>query len=69
MHLRKINPGANQSMYAEHERHDWSVKGVLHRTIYRPFYMLAKEPILVMVTTFMSLANGVLYAREHLFIK
>jgi len=64
-YLRQINPDANRLMYAEHERLDWSVQGILHRTLYRPFSMLAKEPILVMVTAFMSLANGVLYARKN----
>jgi hypothetical protein len=67
--LRKIDPVANRSVYAENERQDWSLKGVLHRTLYRPFYMLAKEPILVMVTAFLSLANGVLYAREYLHVE
>jgi hypothetical protein len=60
-----MDPEANQAVYAEHERLDWSVKGIFHRTLYRPFYMLAKEPILVLITLFLSLEYGILYGREH----
>jgi hypothetical protein len=49
-------------LYAEHERQDWSLRGVLHRTIYRPFYMLLHEPILVLITVYLSLVYGLLYA-------
>ncbi|KAF8879261.1 MFS polyamine transporter [Infundibulicybe gibba] len=60
--IRKANPEASRGLYAEHEKQDWSVKGVLHRTIFRPFYMLYKEPILVLVTLYLSLVYGILYA-------
>ena len=53
----------NKDVYAEHERSDWSVKGVLHRTLYRPIQMLFIEPILLLVTIYLSLVYGVLYAR------
>ena len=60
-----MDPITNRFIYTEHETHDWSLKGVLHRTLYRPFYMLANEPILMLVTAFLSLENGILYGREH----
>ncbi|EAU86587.2 multidrug transporter [Coprinopsis cinerea okayama7 len=60
--LRKENPEKNKDLYAEHERQDWSMKGILHRTLFRPFKMLAMEPILVLVTVYLSLVYGLLYA-------
>lgn len=60
--LRQADPVRNANLYAEHERADWSLKGVLHRTLYRPFKMLAVEPILLLVTLYLSLVYGVLYA-------
>ncbi|PCH37153.1 MFS general substrate transporter [Wolfiporia cocos MD-104 SS10] len=60
--LRKADPIGNANLYAEHEKADWSIKGVLHRTLYRPIHMLAIEPILLLVTIYLSLVYGVLYA-------
>ncbi|KZP13990.1 MFS polyamine transporter [Athelia psychrophila] len=60
--LRKSEPEKNAALYAEHEKHDWSPRGVLHRTLYRPFYMLYKEPILVLATIYISFNYGLLYA-------
>ncbi|KAI1798447.1 MFS general substrate transporter [Ganoderma leucocontextum] len=60
--LRKADPEANSQFYAEHERSDWSLSGVLHRTLYRPVQMLIFEPILLLVTVYISLMYGVLYA-------
>ncbi|EPS94316.1 hypothetical protein FOMPIDRAFT_1026243 [Fomitopsis schrenkii] len=60
--LRKADPVKNAEIYAEHEQADWSVKGVLHRTLFRPILMLCVEPILVLVTLYLSLVYGVLYA-------
>ncbi|KIM80274.1 hypothetical protein PILCRDRAFT_822775 [Piloderma croceum F 1598] len=65
--LRRVEPERNQKLYAEHERLDWSFSGVIHRTIYRPFYMLYKEPILVLVTIYISVVYGVLYALFEAF--
>jgi len=62
--LRAADPVGNKDLYAEAEREDWSLNGVLHRTIYRPFEMLVLEPILVLLTVYMSLVYGLLYARE-----
>lgn len=33
---------------------DWSIKGIAQRTLYRPFKMLLLEPILVLVTVYIS---------------
>ena len=38
----------------------------MHRTILRPFKMLLQEPILVIITIYMSIVYGLLYARESL---
>jgi len=59
--LREADPNANKALYAEHEKQDWSIKGVVHRTVYRPFRMLFLEPILVLVTIYISVVYGVLY--------
>ncbi len=67
--LRRDNPEKNADLYAEHEKQDWSVRGVLHRTLYRPFQMLLMEPILVLVTIYLSIVYGVLYARKSIFIQ
>ncbi|RDB16604.1 hypothetical protein Hypma_002799 [Hypsizygus marmoreus] len=64
--LRKAD-AANADMFAEHEKQDWSPKGVIHRTIYRPFHMLIQEPILVLITIYLSLVYGVLYALFQAF--
>lgn len=62
--LRKADPEANAKLYAEHEHSDWSLSGIIHRTIYRPVQMLIQEPILLLITIYLSLVYGVLYARE-----
>lgn len=59
--MRKEDPVANKNLYAEHENQDWSVRGVLNRTILRPFKMLAVEPILLLVTVYISIVYGLLY--------
>ncbi|TBU28211.1 MFS general substrate transporter [Dichomitus squalens] len=60
--LRKVDPAQNAKVYAEHERSDWSLRGIIHRTVYRPIQMLIREPILLLVTIYLSLVYGVLYA-------
>lgn len=62
--LRKADPEKNTAIYAEHEKQDWSPVGILKRTLYRPFYMLYKEPILVLITIYLSFIYGILYARK-----
>ncbi|KAF9556864.1 MFS polyamine transporter [Agrocybe pediades] len=65
--LRKEDPIGSKSLYAEHEKQDWSFKGVLHRTLFRPFTMLAKEPILILITIYLSIVYGLLYALFQAF--
>ncbi|KAL6304116.1 MFS polyamine transporter [Sparassis latifolia] len=60
--LRKADPVANKDKFAEHEKSDWSVRGVLHRTLYRPIIMLVMEPILVLVTLYTAFIYGILYS-------
>ena len=62
--LRKADPDANAKLYAEHERSDWSLGGIVHRTLYRPIQMLIQEPILLLVTVYLSFVYGILYARK-----
>ncbi|CAA7270304.1 unnamed protein product [Cyclocybe aegerita] len=65
--MRKENPVESKNMYAEHEKQDWSMKGVINRTLFRPFKMLALEPILVLVTIYLSVVYGLLYALFQAF--
>lgn len=65
--LRKEDPAGSKDLYAEHEKQDWSLRGVLDRTVFRPFMMLAMEPILVLITIYMSIVYGLLYARSYPF--
>ena len=62
--LTKEDPVGNKDLYAEHEKQDWSTTAVIHRTIFRPFQMLALEPILVMITIYFSIVYGLLFGRE-----
>ncbi|KIY69283.1 MFS general substrate transporter [Cylindrobasidium torrendii FP15055 ss-10] len=62
LHLRKTDPSKVEGKKAERDNQDWSFRGLLHRTVFRPFSMLLQEPILVLVTLYMSLVYGVLYA-------
>ncbi|KAL1700521.1 major facilitator superfamily domain-containing protein [Schizophyllum commune] len=59
--LRKAEPERYANLYAEHDRQDWSLAGVIRRTLFRPFQMLFIEPILALVTLYLSLVYGVLY--------
>ncbi|KAL1743340.1 major facilitator superfamily domain-containing protein [Schizophyllum fasciatum] len=59
--LRKADPTRYADLYAEHDRQDWSLSGVIRRTLFRPFQMLFIEPILALVTLYLSLVYGVLY--------
>ncbi|KAG6878237.1 hypothetical protein C0993_010359 [Termitomyces sp. T159_Od127] len=65
--LRKSEPVANKDIYAEHEKQDWSIRGVMHRTLFRPFYMLSLEPVLILITIYLSLVYGLLYALFQAF--
>ncbi|KAJ7171187.1 MFS general substrate transporter [Mycena filopes] len=58
---RKTDPVETKHLFAAHEREDWSPAGIIHRSILRPFEMLAGEPILALTTVYLSLIYGVLY--------
>lgn len=62
--LRKSDSDKNHDIYAQHELGDWSLSGLVHRTLFRPFEMLFKEPILVLITIYLSLIYGILYCRK-----
>jgi len=62
--LRKTDPVGNKDVYAEHERGDWSLKGVVCRTLIRPVEMVLQEKILVFVTIYLSFVYGIMYSRE-----
>ena len=64
MELRRADPVGNKNVYAEHERGDWSAKGVARRTVFRAAEMVLKEKILVLVTIYLSFVYGLLYACE-----
>ncbi|KAJ7091308.1 MFS general substrate transporter [Mycena crocata] len=59
---RKADPAGTTHLFAAHEKQDWSPRGIVHRTLFRPFQMLAGEPILVLVTVYLSLIYGVMYS-------
>ncbi|KAG5652152.1 hypothetical protein H0H81_006136 [Sphagnurus paluster] len=65
--IRKADPVGSKDIYAEYEKQDWSIRGVIHRTLYRPFHMLILEPVLVLITIYLSLVYGVLYALFQAF--
>ncbi|KAK2467139.1 hypothetical protein APHAL10511_000688 [Amanita phalloides] len=60
--LRKADPTGNANIYSEYEKQDWSFYAILKRTLFRPFHMFAVEPILVLVTMYISVVFGLLYA-------
>ncbi|KAI0036325.1 major facilitator superfamily domain-containing protein [Vararia minispora EC-137] len=59
--LRKEDPVRNKDRYAELERQGWNFGPLLDRTVKRPFKMLTVEPILVLITIYLSVVYGVLY--------
>ncbi|KAI0002446.1 MFS polyamine transporter [Russula compacta] len=59
--LRKEDAVKNKHLRAEGEV-NWTVGVLLEKTLFRPFKMLAQEPILVLVTLYMSVVYAVLYA-------
>jgi len=66
--LRKEDPMGSKQLYAEHEKQDWSFKGLINRTIFRPFKMLAMEPILLLITMYIAIIYGLLYACTFLLL-
>lgn len=53
--MRKADPVGNKDVYADLERADFSFKSIVTRTLARPFVMLATEPILMLVTIYLSI--------------
>jgi DHA1 family multidrug resistance protein-like MFS transporter len=51
-------------MFAESEHKKWTARELLHSTIIRPFTMVVVEPILLLVTIYMSVVYGIIYGRE-----
>jgi hypothetical protein len=60
--LRKEDPEKNKELYAPIEKADFTFKSLVSRTLGRPFKMLAVEPILLLVTIYLSVVYGLLYA-------
>ncbi|TFK23326.1 MFS general substrate transporter [Coprinopsis marcescibilis] len=60
--LRREEPEKHTKLFSEHEKQDWTFGGVIRRTILRPFIMLMLEPILSLITIYLSMVYGVLYA-------
>ena len=63
--LSKEDPVGGKDLYAEHEKQDWSIVAVIHRTVFRPFHMLALEPILLLITIYFSIVYGLLFGRKR----
>ena len=66
--MRALGPEKNKSLYAESEDVEWSVRGLFHRTLLRPFEMLLVEPILLFVTIYISVVYGIIYASEFVLL-
>ncbi|KAJ3983565.1 MFS polyamine transporter [Lentinula detonsa] len=65
--LRNEDPIGNGNLLSDHEKLDSSFHGILERTLYRPWKMMAKEPILILITVYMSVVYGILYALFEAF--
>ncbi|KAJ7808993.1 MFS polyamine transporter [Mycena olivaceomarginata] len=65
--LRKADPVENKNLFAAYEKQDWSIGGVINRTLFRPFHMLYVEPTLFLITIYISVVYGVLYALFQAF--
>lgn len=63
MRLRKADPIKNKDLLADGEV-KFSVAAFMTQTLFRPFHMLVKEPILILVTLYISMVYAVLYARK-----
>ncbi|KAF8496254.1 MFS polyamine transporter [Russula emetica] len=59
--LRKLDPVANKNLFAESENKKWTPRELLNSTIIRPFTMVIVEPILLLVTVYMSVIYGIIY--------
>jgi DHA1 family multidrug resistance protein-like MFS transporter len=55
---------ANKNLFAEGENKKWTPRELLGSTIIRPFTMIIVEPILLLVTVYMSVVYGIIYGCE-----
>ncbi|KAI0296924.1 MFS polyamine transporter [Multifurca ochricompacta] len=60
--LRKLDPVANNGLLAESETKIWTPREILRLTILRPFTMMFVEPILALITIYISLVYGIVYS-------
>ncbi|GAA6008917.1 hypothetical protein JCM10207_004025 [Rhodosporidiobolus poonsookiae] len=65
--LRKQEPEKNSELYGELERADFSLKSIVTRTIARPCVMLVVEPLVLVVTVYLSIIYGILYGLFSVF--
>jgi MFS transporter, DHA1 family, multidrug resistance protein len=65
--LRKADPVKNANKYAAFDKRDTSLKSILDRTLLRPFHMLLLEPILVLITIYIGMVYGLIYALFELY--
>ncbi|GJJ05823.1 hypothetical protein Clacol_000010 [Clathrus columnatus] len=65
--LRKQDPEKHGEKYAAAEHADYGPRSLLERTILRPFAMLGQEPILVLITIYLSIIYGLLYSLFSVF--
>lgn len=65
--LRALNPEKSKDVYAESEKIEWTASELLNRTVLRPFKMLLVEPILLLVTVYLSVVYGIIYAMFEAF--
>jgi DHA1 family multidrug resistance protein-like MFS transporter len=66
--LRALHPEKNGDLYAESEKIKWTARELLNRTVLRPLKMLLVEPILLLVTVFLSIVYGIIYASELMIL-
>ncbi|GAA5951649.1 hypothetical protein JCM3765_005993 [Sporobolomyces pararoseus] len=64
---QKLRKEGQTEKYADIEKADFSLKSIIVRTGARPFQMLATEPILLLVTIYLSVVYGLLYGLFSLF--
>lgn len=53
----RLRKEGNTKAWAPHERQDFSFKGIAERTLFRPFHILALEPMLVLITIYISVVS------------
>lgn len=64
---KEQSPDDKKVYFAAQERQDFSPKTLASTHLLRPFIMLVKEPILTLVTIYLSVVYGLLYATFSMF--